>query len=64
LEQHELIRILTLPEVAQYLHVHPSTIYRLLKTGRIPAWRIGSDWRFDLAAIDRWRMNGGTQQRK
>jgi excisionase family DNA binding protein len=47
--------VLTLEEVASYLHVHPSTIYRLLKKRHLPAFKIGSDWRFNLASIDQWR---------
>jgi excisionase family DNA binding protein len=39
-----------------YLHVHPSTIYRLLKKQGLPAFRVGGRWRFDSEAIDKWRM--------
>jgi excisionase family DNA binding protein len=46
--------VLTLKEVAEFLHVHPSTIHRLLKDRRIPAFKIGSDWRFNQESIDRW----------
>lgn len=47
--------VLTLEEVADYLRVHPSTVYRLLKKRQIPAFKVGSDWRFNLESIDRWR---------
>ena len=47
--------ILTLENVAQYLRVHPSTIYRLLKKKQLPAFKVGRDWRFNLESIDRWR---------
>jgi excisionase family DNA binding protein len=46
--------VMTLEEVAEFLHVHPSTIYRLLKDKRIPAFKIGSDWRFNLESIEKW----------
>ncbi len=39
-----------------YLHVHPSTIYRLLKKQGLPAFRVGGRWRFDIEAIDKGRM--------
>jgi Helix-turn-helix domain len=32
--------------------VHPSTIYRLLRRHEIPAFHIGSDWRFNIEEID------------
>jgi excisionase family DNA binding protein len=49
-----MAKVLTLQEVAKYLRVHPSTIYRLAKKGMIPAFKLGSDWRFNLESIDHW----------
>jgi excisionase family DNA binding protein len=46
--------VLTLAEVAQFLRVHPSTVYRLLKQGAIPAFKLGSDLRFTREAIESW----------
>ena len=46
--------VLTLEETAEFLKVHPSTIYRLLKSRTIPAFKIGSDWRFNQESIQRW----------
>jgi excisionase family DNA binding protein len=34
--------------------VHRFTIYRLLKRHEIPAFQVGSDWRFNIEEIDRW----------
>ena len=48
-------RVLTLQEVSKYLQVHPSTVYRLLKNNQLPAFRVGSDWRFMAESIDQWR---------
>jgi excisionase family DNA binding protein len=48
-------RVLTVQEVSRYLRVHPSTIYRMLKKNQLPAFRVGSDWRFTVEAIDKWR---------
>lgn len=48
--------ILTVKEVAAYLKIHPSTLYRLLKAKRLPAFKMGSDWRFNLSQIDKWRL--------
>ncbi len=45
---------LTVEECAELLKVHPSTIYRLLGRREIPAFQIGSDWRFDKREIAKW----------
>lgn len=50
-------KVLTVQEVSRYLKVHPSTIYRMLKRNELPAFRVGSDWRFTVEAIDQWRAN-------
>jgi len=47
--------VLTREEVADYLRIHPSTVYRLLKKRQIPDFKVGSDWRFNLESIDHWR---------
>lgn len=47
-------RILTVEEVAQFLRVHPSTIYKMLKKKQLPAFRVGSDWRFAVEALEKW----------
>ena len=49
-------RVMTLNELADFLRVHPSTIYRLLKRGGLPAFKVGSDWRFNSESIDRWLL--------
>jgi excisionase family DNA binding protein len=54
------IRVLTVVELAGYLRVHKSTIYRLLKKGLLPGFKIGSDWRFNTDAIDQWRVRQST----
>jgi excisionase family DNA binding protein len=49
------IKVMTVRDVSAYLRVHPSTIYRLLKHDQIPAFHVGSDWRFNVETIDTWR---------
>jgi excisionase family DNA binding protein len=49
-----LPEIMTLKEVAKYLRVHPQTIYRLVKEGRLPAFKAGGDFRFHRADIERY----------
>jgi excisionase family DNA binding protein len=47
-------RLMTVRDLSEYLHVHISTIYRMLRQREIPAFRIGSDWRFNIESVDRW----------
>jgi excisionase family DNA binding protein len=53
------IKVMTVREVSAYLRVHPTTIYRLLKHDQIPAFHVGSDWRFNIEMIDSWRLAQG-----
>jgi excisionase family DNA binding protein len=46
--------ILTMKDICDLLRVHQSTIYKLIKKGKIPSFRIGSDWRFRRDRIERW----------
>jgi excisionase family DNA binding protein len=55
-------KVLTVSELSNYLRVHRSTVYRLLKKGQLPGFRIGSDWRFNVEAIDQWRLQQSTEQ--
>jgi excisionase family DNA binding protein len=57
-------KVMTVKELSDYLKVHPSTVYRQLKRGRLPAFKVGSDWRFNVESIDRWRLgqDGGLNQ--
>lgn len=45
---------LTTEEVLEYLNVNLRTVYRLIKAGKIPAVRVGRQWRFKRADIDAW----------
>ena len=45
---------LTTDEVLEYLQVNLSTVYRLIKAGKIPAVRVGRQWRFRKTDIDAW----------
>jgi excisionase family DNA binding protein len=57
---------LTTEEVLEYLQVNLRTVYRLIKAGKIPAVRVGRQWRFRKRDIDAWldsqRPRGGPRQ--
>ena len=53
--------VMTVNDLARYLKVHPSTVYRLLRTGQLPAFKVGSDWRFNVEEVDRWCVESETK---
>jgi excisionase family DNA binding protein len=46
--------ILTVEEVAHYLRLQPQTIYKWAQEKRIPAVKLGKEWRFRKTILDRW----------
>jgi excisionase family DNA binding protein len=50
----ELMSFLTTEEVLAYLKVTPRTIYRLIRSGELPAVRIGRQYRFRRSDLDGW----------
>jgi len=49
--------IMTVREVAEYLKVAESTVYRLARQGRVPSRKVGGAWRFSRRALDLWIDN-------
>lgn len=49
-----LEEILTLQEVANYLKVDKKTVYRMVKSKQLPAFKVRNQWRFKKSAIDKW----------
>ena len=46
--------ILTIEEVAAYLRLTPQTIYKWAQEKRIPAAKLGKEWRFRKSIVDQW----------
>lgn len=46
--------ILQAKDVAKYLHLHLFTVHKLARQGKLPAFKIGKDWRFRKTAIEEW----------
>jgi excisionase family DNA binding protein len=46
--------ILTIPEVAELLRIAEKTVYTLAQRKEIPAFKVGSQWRFSCSAIKSW----------
>ena len=58
-------KVLTVKDVADYLDVHPMTVYKHVKCGKIPAFKVGASWRIRKDPIQKWisesehNRNGG-----
>jgi len=46
--------VLTVAEIADYLRMKPITIYKHASEGKIPAFKVGSHWRFRKSTIEAW----------
>lgn len=46
--------VLTIGELSSYLKIPKSTLYKLVREGKVPSQKIGRHWRFRKEAIDRW----------
>jgi len=63
------VKLLTVNELSHYLRVHRMTIYKLLKSGELPAFKVGKYWRVKVETVDQWRWGlersvvGGASQR-
>ena len=53
-ERPVLPPVMTTDEVCEYFRIGRTTIYRLIKAGEIPYFRLGSRFRFNREAIDEW----------
>jgi len=57
MERHaESESLLTLEQVARYLNIDKFTVYRLITQKKIPAFKVGNQWRFKRSMINAWLM--------
>lgn len=50
-------KLLTIDQVAGYLKVDRFTVYRLVAKRKLPAFKVGNQWRFKRKTIDAWLEN-------
>lgn len=50
--------VMTIDELAVYLKISKSTLYKLVREGQIPSQKVGRHWRFRKEKIDRWLDKG------
>jgi len=53
--------VLTIEDLSAYLKISKSTLYKLVREGKIPSQKVGRHWRFHRAAIERWLQNDPVQ---
>lgn len=51
--------VMTIDDLAAYLQVSKSSLYKLAQGGKIPGQKVGKHWRFHKDAIDAWLRGGG-----
>ncbi len=51
--------VLTIDELAGYLKIAKSTLYKLAQEGKLPGQKVGKHWRFHREAIDHWLKRSG-----
>jgi len=49
-----MAEVLTIRDVAAYLNLPLSTVYRLVARGDLPGQKLGRQWRFHKAVLDAW----------
>lgn len=49
--------VMTISELAEYLQVSKSSLYKLVQQGKVPGQKVGKHWRFSRAVIDGWLAN-------
>lgn len=45
---------MTISDLAEYLQVSKSSLYKLVQSGRVPGQKVGKHWRFSRRVIDGW----------
>lgn len=47
-------QIMTVKDVASYLKLNERTVYRMATAAKMPAFKVGTSWRFKKEEIDTW----------
>lgn len=56
-------QVMTIDELAAYLKVAKSTLYKLAQAGKVPGQKVGKHWRFRRESIDTW-LDANSQDKK
>ena len=56
--------VMTVDQLAAYLQIAKSSLYKLAQEGKVPGQKVGKHWRFHRSAIDSWLTGNGTGDRE
>ncbi|MBU4262050.1 MAG: helix-turn-helix domain-containing protein [Proteobacteria bacterium] len=56
--------ILTIDDLAEYLKISKSSLYKLAQAGKLPGQKIGRHWRFHKDAVDQWLKESALDKRR
>lgn len=62
--QTDADQVFTIDDLAAYLKVSKSTLYKLAQEGKVPGQKVGRHWRFRRETIDRWLDNSNERSPK
>lgn len=57
-------KVLTIDELAAYLKISKSTLYKLAQNGEVPGQKVGKHWRFRRDIIDQWLAESASATRR
>lgn len=50
--------VMTIDQLAEYLQIPKSTLYKLVQDAKVPGKKVGRQWRFHREAVDAWLAQG------
>ncbi len=56
--------VLTIDDLSVYLKISKSTLYKLVREGKVPCQKVGRHWRFHKEAVDDWLKNAQNVTRR
>ena len=54
--------VMTISDLAEYLQVSKSSLYKLVQSGKVPGQKVGKHWRFHKESVDEWLKRSSRQE--
>lgn len=58
----EVQAVMSIDQLAAYLQLPKSTLYKLVQEGKVPGRKLGRQWRFHRSAVDAWLAQGTSRR--